>query len=132
MPGTGRDNGIESVCPSSGRGIAPGQYYARRRPTDAFGPRSHTQRRIQPALFAIGDETRAPKEKETMKLIIPLAIVAALGMSACEVNTPAGPAGATGATGSKGTDGATGAEGEAGKAGKPASETIVVVPVPAK
>src|SRR5688572_14583562 len=87
------------------------------------------------ALLVIGDTTRAPKEKETMKLIIPLAIVAALGMSACEVNTPAGPAGpagAPGAAGSKGSDGAAGVDGATGKAGKPASETIVVVPVPAK
>jgi hypothetical protein len=86
-------------------------------------------------LLVIGDAIGAPKETETMKLIIPLAIVATLGMSACEVNTPAGPAGpagATGAAGSKGSDGATGAEGATGKAGKPASETIVVVPVPAK
>jgi hypothetical protein len=86
-------------------------------------------------LIVISDAIRAPKEKEPMKLIIPMALVAALGMSACEVNTPAGPAGATGATGasgSKGSDGAAGAEGAAGKAGKPASETIVVVPVPAK
>jgi hypothetical protein len=70
-----------------------------------------------------------------MKLIIPIAIVVALGLSACEVNTPAGPAGpagAAGAAGAKGSEGAAGAEGASGKAGKPASETIVVVPVPAK
>jgi hypothetical protein len=70
-----------------------------------------------------------------MKLIVPLAIIVALGLSACEVNTPAGPAGpagAPGAAGSKGSDGAAGAEGATGKTGKPASETIVVVPVPAK
>jgi hypothetical protein len=70
-----------------------------------------------------------------MKLIIPIAIVVALGLSACEVNTPAGPAGpagAPGAAGAKGSEGAAGAEGASGKTGKPASETIVVVPVPAK
>ena len=73
-----------------------------------------------------------------MKLIIPLAIVVALGMSACEVNTPAGapgPAGATGAAGAKGAagaEGSAGATGEKGNTGKPASDTIVVVPVPAK
>jgi hypothetical protein len=70
-----------------------------------------------------------------MKLIIPIAIVVALGLSACEVNTPAGPAGpagAPGAAGAKGSEGSAGAEGATGKTGKPASETIVVVPVPAK
>ena len=70
-----------------------------------------------------------------MKLTIPLAIIVALGLSACEVNAPEGkpgPAGATGAARSKGSEGAAGATGEQGKTGKPAAETIVVVPVPAE
>jgi len=71
-----------------------------------------------------------------MKLMVAVALVTALGLSACEVNTPAGapgPAGAKGAAGTDGADGAKGAEGAPGaqgNTGKPAANTVVVVPVP--
>lgn len=71
-----------------------------------------------------------------MKLMIAVALVTALGLSACEINTPPGapgPAGAKGAAGATGTEGATGAKGAAGAqgdTGKTAPGTVVVVPVP--
>ena len=68
-----------------------------------------------------------------MKLIIPLAITLALGLSACEVNVPEGapgPAGAKGASGAAGAEGAAGATGAQGNTGKPAANTVVVVPNP--
>lgn len=71
-----------------------------------------------------------------MKLMVAVALVTALGLSACEVNTPAGapgPAGAKGAAGSdgaNGANGAAGAQGAQGNTGKPAANTVVVVPVP--
>lgn len=57
-----------------------------------------------------------------MNIIIPLAIAAAFGLSACEVNTPAGPAGPAG---EKGTSGAVGAK---GNTGDPAAKTVVIIP----
>jgi hypothetical protein len=74
-----------------------------------------------------------------MKLMIAVALVTALGLSACEINTPpgapgpAGAKGASGATGATGTEGAAGAKGAAGAqgdTGKTAPGTVVVVPVP--
>ncbi len=74
-----------------------------------------------------------------MKRMVVAAIVIALGLSACEINTPpgapgpAGAKGAAGATGSAGTDGAAGAKGAAGTqgdTGKTGPGTVVVVPVP--
>lgn len=67
------------------------------------------------------------------------ALVAVLGLTACEKTTvmpPAaapvvmvpGPAGPAGATGSTGATGATGIEGEKGATGKTGGDTIVVVP----
>ena len=79
--------------------------------------------------------------------ILSVALLAALGLSACErpavVVAPSptvvavpGPAGATGATGATGevrkgdtgATGATGADGEKGDRGKSGSTTVVVVP----
>lgn len=68
-----------------------------------------------------------------MKAMVVAVLVAALGLSACEVNTPAGapgPAGAKGASGATGAAGSDGATGAQGNAGKPAGNTVVVVPVP--
>jgi hypothetical protein len=90
------------------------------------------------------------------------ALMAVLGLSACEKATvvtpapapvvvpvpgPAGPQGATGATGEQaqkgdtgatgktgdtGTTGNTGAEGVKGDPGKKGGDTVIIVPVPAK
>ena len=64
--------------------------------------------------------------------IILVALMATLGLSACEktVVTPAaspGPAGATGATGATGSSGSAGATGNKGDTGK-TGDTVVVVP----
>lgn len=68
-----------------------------------------------------------------MKRMIAVAFVTALGLSACEINTPPGapgPAGAKGATGAEGAAGAKGAAGVQVDTGKMAPGTVVVVPVP--
>ena len=91
-----------------------------------------------------------------MKSTILVAMLAIIGLTACEKTTvnppasttvvtptvekqvavpvavpgPAGAPGATGAPGAEGTAGAPGATGEAGKAGEPgkAGDTVIVVP----
>ena len=68
-----------------------------------------------------------------MKYMLIAVVVATLGMSACEVSAPQGapgPAGAKGAAGAQGAAGSDGATGAQGDKGKPATNTVVVVPVP--
>ena len=83
--------------------------------------------------------------------MVPVAIAAALGLSACErtvvtqptavtvpVPGPAGPQGATGAqaekgaTGATGAPGMTGAAGDKGERGKTGGDTVVIVPAPSR
>lgn len=70
--------------------------------------------------------------------ILLAALLATLGLTACEktVVTPAavvpGPAGATGASGSTGMTGSTGATGAEGNKGEPGKTGDTVVVVPAK
>ena len=88
------------------------------------------------------------------QLLIPVAILAAFTLSACErtvvtqptsttvpVPGPAGPQGNTGNTGATGAQaakgdtgatGATGAEGVKGERGKTGGDTVVIVPAPSR
>ena len=93
--------------------------------------------------------------RKTVTLIISMAFLLALALSACEKTTtvtpaqvapspvpgPAGPSGApgtpgaqgaTGSPGDTGASGSTGNTGETGERGKTGGDTIVVVPPPEK